>query len=95
MKKLGRRHSASPVLLEGHMIIPDDDGKVWVVKASPEFEVVADERDGRVDLRLAGRAGGQLFLRTDEAPVLHRPREDDGRAVNSSGGSGPGHFVGK
>ncbi|MGL4550125.1 MAG: PQQ-binding-like beta-propeller repeat protein [Gemmataceae bacterium] len=64
LKKLGRRHSASPVLLEGHLIIPDDDGKVWVVKASPAFEVVRT-----IDLKEAvyaspAAAGGALFLRT-------------------------------
>src|SRR5262249_37661383 len=41
LKRLGRRHSASPVLVEGHMLLPDDDGKVWVVRAGPAFEVEA------------------------------------------------------
>jgi hypothetical protein len=64
MKKLGRRHSASPVLVEGHMIIPDDDGKVWVVKASPKFQVVQ-----RNDMREAIFASpavshGQMLIRT-------------------------------
>ncbi len=64
MKKLGRRHSASPVLIEGHLIIPDDDGKVWVVKASPKFQIV--ERNDMGDGIFASPAvsHGQMLLRT-------------------------------
>jgi hypothetical protein len=63
-KQLGRRHSASPILVEGNMIIPDDDGKVWVVKASPKFEVVStnDMKDGI--FASPATAYGELFLRT-------------------------------
>src|SRR5262245_1497732 len=64
LKQLGRRHSASPVLIEGNLVIPDDDGKVWVVKAGPTFEVVA--RNDMVEGIFASPAvaRGQLFLRT-------------------------------
>jgi outer membrane protein assembly factor BamB len=64
MKKLGRRHSASPVLIEGHMIIPDDDGKVWVVKASPKFEVVQRNDMGEAIFASPAVAHGQMLLRT-------------------------------
>jgi outer membrane protein assembly factor BamB len=64
MKKLGRRHSASPVLIEGHLLLPDDDGITWVVKAGPEFEVVAhnEMKEGIFGSPAVSR--GQLFLRT-------------------------------
>jgi outer membrane protein assembly factor BamB len=64
MKKLGRRHSASPVLVEGHMIIPDDDGKVWVVKASPKFEVVQRNDMGEPIFASPAVSHGQMLLRT-------------------------------
>ena len=64
LEKLGRRHSASPILVEGNLIIPDDDGKVWVVKASPKFGVV--ETNDMKDPIFASpvTAHGELFLRT-------------------------------
>ncbi len=64
MKKLGRRHSASPVLIEGHMYIPDDDGKVWVVKASPTFAVVGRNQMGEGIFASPAVAHGQMLLRT-------------------------------
>jgi outer membrane protein assembly factor BamB len=63
-KKLGRRHSASPILVEGHLIIPDDDGKVWIVPARPHFEVLACNDLGEEIYASPATAQGQLFLRT-------------------------------
>ena len=63
-KKLGRRHSASPIVVEGNLIIPDDDGKVHVVKAGPKFEVVATNDMKEPIFASPATAGGQLFLRT-------------------------------
>jgi len=40
-EKLGRHHSASPVLADGHIYWPDDDGVTYVTKAGPKFELVA------------------------------------------------------
>jgi outer membrane protein assembly factor BamB len=64
LKKLGRRHSASPVLVEGNMVIPDDDGKVWVVRASPTFEVVATNEMKEPVFASPAVSRGDLFLRT-------------------------------
>jgi outer membrane protein assembly factor BamB len=64
LKQLGRRHSASPVLVQGHLIIPDDDGKVWVVKAGPKFEVVRTIDMGKTIYASPAVSDGQLFLRT-------------------------------
>jgi outer membrane protein assembly factor BamB len=64
LKKLGRRHSASPILVQGHMLIPDDDGKVWVVKASPTFEVVRTIDMKDTIYASPATADGMLFLRT-------------------------------
>ena len=64
LKKLGRRHSASPVLIRGHLVIPDDDGKVFVVKASPTFELVRTIDMGKTIYASPAVSDGQLFLRT-------------------------------
>jgi outer membrane protein assembly factor BamB len=64
LKKLGRRHSASPVLIDGNMLIPDDDGKVWVVRASDKFQVVACNNMGEAIYASPAVAHDQLFLRT-------------------------------
>lgn len=64
MKKLGRRHSASPVLIRGHLVVPDDDGKVFVVKAGPEFELVRTIDMGKTIYASPAVSQGQMFLRT-------------------------------
>jgi outer membrane protein assembly factor BamB len=64
LRKLGRRHSASPVLVQGHLVIPDDDGKVWIVKAGPTFEVVRKIDMGKSIYASPAVSRGQLFLRT-------------------------------
>jgi hypothetical protein len=64
LKKLGRRHSASPVLVAGHLIVPDDDGKVWIVKASPAFTVVRTIDMKETTYASPAVSRGQLFLRT-------------------------------
>jgi outer membrane protein assembly factor BamB len=66
LRKLGRRHSASPVLVQGHLVIPDDDGKVWIVKASPKFEVVRKIDMGQTIYASPAVSRGQLFLRTTD-----------------------------
>ena len=40
-QQLGRHHSSSPVLAEGRIYFLDDDGTTHVVKAGPEFELLA------------------------------------------------------
>jgi outer membrane protein assembly factor BamB len=64
LKKLGRKHHSSPILLEGHLVIPDDDGKVWIVKASPTFEVVRTIEMKEPIYASPATASGALFLRT-------------------------------
>lgn len=65
LKKLGTRHSASPVLLRGHLVIPDDEGKVWVVKASPRYELVHTHDLGEEVYASPAVADGRLYIRTD------------------------------
>ena len=46
------------------MYIPDDDGKVWVVKAGPTFEVVATNEMKEPAFASPAVSRGELFLRT-------------------------------
>jgi hypothetical protein len=63
-ERLGRRHSASPVLIEGNMFITDDDGKVWIVKANAKFQVIA-KNDMKEEIYASPAVSEkQLFLRT-------------------------------
>jgi outer membrane protein assembly factor BamB len=60
---LGKHHSASPVSAEGRLYFLDDDGVMHVLRAGPEFGVLA-----RNDLGEACRASpaisrGRMFLR--------------------------------
>jgi hypothetical protein len=64
MQRLGRHHSASPVLANGYMYFPDDDGITWVVKASSKFELVAKNALGEACYASPAVSGGNLFLRT-------------------------------
>ena len=52
------------MLVRGHLIIPDDDGKVFIVKASPEFELVREIDMGKTIYASPAVSDGQLFLRT-------------------------------
>jgi outer membrane protein assembly factor BamB len=63
-ERLGRHHSASPILLEGHLLLPDDDGTTWVVKASPKFELVRKNALGDECYASPAAAGDYLYIRT-------------------------------
>jgi hypothetical protein len=66
MQRLGRHHSASPVSAGGHLYFIDDDGKTFVLKAGPKFEVVAKNDLGEECYASPAIAQGQLFIRTLE-----------------------------
>ena len=57
-------YSASPVLADGHIYITNEDGLTSVVKAGPEFQVVAE--NDFIDYTLSSPAvsNGQIFFRT-------------------------------
>jgi outer membrane protein assembly factor BamB len=65
-EQLGPHHSASPVSAEGRLYFQTDNGRMFVLKAGPRFEVVS-----RNDLNEECRASpaiaqGALFIRTLE-----------------------------
>jgi outer membrane protein assembly factor BamB len=63
-ERLGRHHSASPVVVGGHLLLPDDDGTTWVVKASPKFELVRKNVLAEETYASPAVANGCLYVRT-------------------------------
>ncbi len=63
MQKLGRHHSASPVLIEGKMYFLDDDGTMWVLKGSRNFEVLHKNALGEQCYASPAVSHGELFIR--------------------------------
>ena len=63
-ERLGRRHSASAVAAGGNIYFLDDDGETWVVKASPEFELVSQNSLGEAAFASPAISRGQIFIRT-------------------------------
>ncbi len=62
-ERLGRHHSASPVSAGGHLYFPDDDGKVFVLKAGPKFEVVSRNLLDDECYASPAISRGQIFIR--------------------------------
>jgi outer membrane protein assembly factor BamB len=59
-----RRHSASPILADGHVYVTGDDGLTYVLKANGAFDVVSRNPLGdHCDASLAV-SQGQIFVRT-------------------------------
>ena len=60
-------YSASPTLADGRIYITSEDGVTSVIKAGPEFEVLAENNVNDYCLSTISVSGGQLFLRTTQA----------------------------
>ncbi|OYW23995.1 MAG: hypothetical protein B7Z55_02945 [Planctomycetales bacterium 12-60-4] len=59
-----QRHRASPVYADGHIYLAARDGKVTVVKAGPQFEIVA-ENELNEDLSSSlAISNGTIYIRT-------------------------------
>lgn len=67
MQRLGRHHSASPVSAGGYLYFPDDDGVMFVVKASGTFEVVSRNALGEECYASPAISGGQIFIRSAQS----------------------------
>ncbi|MDX2151594.1 MAG: PQQ-binding-like beta-propeller repeat protein [Bryobacteraceae bacterium] len=59
-------YSASPTLADGKIYITSEEGVASVVKAGPEFEVLAENAMNEYTLSTIAVSDGQLFLRTDK-----------------------------
>lgn len=60
------RHRASPVYADGHLYLSARDGKVTVVKAGPEFAIVAENELNESLSASPAIAHGRIYLRTFE-----------------------------
>jgi outer membrane protein assembly factor BamB len=62
-QKLGKHHSASPVLADGRLYFTADNGDTSVVKASDRFEVVSVNPLGEESYASPAISRGQIFIR--------------------------------
>ncbi len=62
-ERLGRHHSASPVLAEGRLYFLDDAGVTHVLKAEPTFEVIARNDLGEPCRASPAVSRGQIVIR--------------------------------
>ncbi len=60
-------YSGSPVLADGKIYITNEDGLTSVMKAGPEFEVLAENDLGDYTLSSPAISDGQIFIRTASA----------------------------
>jgi outer membrane protein assembly factor BamB len=64
MEKLGRHHSASPVLGDGRVYLTDDDGITYVLSGDGKFNVLARNELREECYASPAIANGQVFIRT-------------------------------
>jgi outer membrane protein assembly factor BamB len=57
-------YSGSPVLADGKIYITNEDGVTSVIKAGPEFQVLAENEFGDYSLSSPAVSNGQIFFRT-------------------------------
>jgi outer membrane protein assembly factor BamB len=60
-------YSASPILADGKIYVTNEDGLTSVLKAGPQFEVLAENDVNDYCLSTISVSEGQLFLRTAQA----------------------------
>jgi outer membrane protein assembly factor BamB len=61
----GSGFSASPVASDGKIFLPGEDGQIFVVKAGPEFQLIAKNEMGEPLMATPAIAGGMLIVRTE------------------------------
>ena len=65
VKDMGKQYS-SPVLADGLVYMPNDEGVVTVLKAGPKFKMVARNAIGERMIASAAISNGKIYLRGDE-----------------------------
>ena len=60
-------YSSSPVLADGKLYVTNEEGTTTVIKAGPDFEVLAENHLGEYTLSSPAISDGQIFLRTEKA----------------------------
>jgi outer membrane protein assembly factor BamB len=59
-------YSGSPILADGKIYITNEDGLTTVLKAGPQFEILAENNVNDYCLSTIAISDGQLFLRTSQ-----------------------------
>jgi outer membrane protein assembly factor BamB len=71
-------YSSSPILADGKIYITSEDGLTSVVKAGPQFEVLAQNNLNDYTLSTPVIVNGQIFIRTDYALwAIGKPRDGE------------------
>jgi outer membrane protein assembly factor BamB len=60
----GGGFSASPVAADGRLYLPGEDGEIFVVKAGPEFELLATNAMGELLMATPAISSGMMFVKT-------------------------------
>lgn len=60
----GNSYTSSPVAADGIIYIADNDGKVYSVKAGPEFQILETNNLGETFMSTPAIADNYLFFRT-------------------------------
>ena len=66
---------SSMLLADGKIYVPNQSGDVFVIRASPKFELLATNTIGEPTNASLAAAQGQLFLRTDKSLWCFAVRE--------------------
>jgi outer membrane protein assembly factor BamB len=64
--RLGASFMASPVAVDGHLLLTSEEGDTYVVKAGPEFEIVGQNPLDEPIGASAAVAGGRIYIRGHE-----------------------------
>jgi outer membrane protein assembly factor BamB len=62
-ERIGGNMTASPVLIDGKVFAPSEDGRVYVFAASPKFELLAKNALGEPIVATPAVANGRLYVR--------------------------------
>ncbi len=60
----GGGFSASPIAADGRIFLPGEDGDIFVVKAGPDFELLATNPMGELLMATPALSDGMMFVRT-------------------------------
>ena len=71
-------YSGSPVLGDGKIYVTNEDGVTVVVKAGPDFELLAENDLEEYMLSSPAISDGQIFIRTEKALYAVGTRRRDG-----------------
>jgi len=74
VKDLGKQYS-SPVMADGLVYLPNDEGIVTVIKAGPEYEEIARNEIGERMIASAAISSGRIYLRGDKHLFCIGPEE--------------------